>query len=122
MKVLEIAFTGYSVTNIKRSRDFYGKVLGLTESKVFGDDNTAWIEYEIGTGTLGISNMSPEWKASPGGGAVCLEVEDFDAAVKHLKANGVAFLNEPTETPVCHIAIISDPDGNSLAIHKRKNN
>jgi predicted enzyme related to lactoylglutathione lyase len=66
--------------------------------------------------------MSPEWKASPGGGAVCFEVEDFDAAVKHLKANGVAFLNEPIETPVCHIAIISDPDGNSLAIHKRKNN
>ena len=27
---------------------------------------------------------------------------------------------EPLETPVCHMAIISDPDGSRLLIHKRK--
>ncbi len=27
---------------------------------------------------------------------------------------------EPTENPVCHIVIVSDPDGNSVMIHKRK--
>jgi predicted enzyme related to lactoylglutathione lyase len=119
MKAIEIAFTGYAVTDIKRARAFYGGVLGLKESAVFGDDTAAWIEYEIGSGTLAITNMIPDWKPSPGGTA-CLEVEDFGEAVRDLKASGAVFLNEPMDTPVCQIAILSDPDGNSLAIHKRK--
>jgi len=27
---------------------------------------------------------------------------------------------DPLETPVCYIAVVTDPDGNSLFIHKRK--
>lgn len=120
MKITEIAFTGYPVTDLKRARAFYEGVLGLTPSKIFGDDTTAWIEYEIGSGALCIANGAPEWKPNPGGGAVGLEVEDFNAAISALKASGTPFCVEPSETPVCHIAIVTDPDGNSLVIHKRK--
>jgi predicted enzyme related to lactoylglutathione lyase len=120
MKVTEIAFTGYPVTNLKRARQFYEGVLGLTVSRLFGDENTAWVEYDVGPGTLAIGNMAPEWKPSPGGGSVGLEVDDFDGAVKRLKQHGVTFAAEPMETPVCHMAVVSDPDGNSVTIHKRK--
>ncbi|HEY5893883.1 MAG TPA: VOC family protein [Chthoniobacterales bacterium] len=120
MKVIEIAFTVYAVTDLKRSRLFYENVLGLTASSEFGDEASGWVEYEIGPHTLALGAGSPKFKPSPNGGAVAFEVEDFDVAIEKLKASGVSFSIEPTETPVCHIAVIADPDGNSIIIHKRK--
>ena len=120
MKVVEIGFVGYPVTDLKRARAFYEGTLGLKESHVFGDETTAWVEYDIGPGTLAIGNGAPEWKPSPDGGCAGLEVEDFDAAIERLREDGVAFVRGPFETPVCRILIVSDPDGNSMLIHKRK--
>lgn len=119
MKVIEIAFVGYPVTDLKRARAFYEGVLGLQVSHKFGDDKTAWIEYDIGPGTLSIGNGSPDWKPSSSGGCAGLEVEDFDAAIAELQRNKVPFVREPFATPVCRMAIVSDPDGNSILIHKR---
>ena len=120
MNVVGIAFTSYPVTNLTRARQFYEGVLGLTEARFFGKDDTGFVEYDIGLGTLGIGNGAPDWKPSAGGGSVALEVDDFDAAIARLKANGCAFRLEPLETPVCHMAVVSDPDGNSVMIHRRK--
>ncbi len=120
MKVVEVAFVCYPVTDLRRARNFYENVLGLKASKVFGDDKQAWIEYDIGLNTLAIGNGAPDWKASAGGGVAGLEVADFDEAIATLKRSNVAFRVGPSETPVCHMAVISDPDGNSLMIHKRK--
>jgi hypothetical protein len=39
---------------------------------------------------------------------------DFDAAVSHLKQSGAPFRLEPIGTPVCRMAVVSDPDGNSI--------
>ncbi len=120
MKVIEIAFTGYPVTDLKRARKFYEDTLGLTATHVFGDETRGWIEYDIGPGTLAIGNGAPDWKPSAGGGAVALEVEDFPDAIQKLKADGHPLAFGPFETPVCHMAVVSDPDGNSITIHKRK--
>jgi catechol 2,3-dioxygenase-like lactoylglutathione lyase family enzyme len=120
MKVIEIAFTGYPVTDVKRARQFYEETLGLKPTKVFGDDKMAWVEYDIGPHTLAIGNGAPDWKPSPGGGSVGLEVDDFDAAVTHLKQSGAPFRLEPIGTPVCRMAVVSDPDGNSITIHRRR--
>jgi catechol 2,3-dioxygenase-like lactoylglutathione lyase family enzyme len=121
MQILEFAFVCYSVTDLRRARDFYEKVLGCTPGKIWGDDNKAWVEYEFGPHTLVITNMADgdEWKPSPGGGGVALEVADFDAAILELKANKVKFAIEPTDTPVCRMAIFYDPDGNKICVHKR---
>jgi predicted enzyme related to lactoylglutathione lyase len=120
MKILEIAFFGYSVTDIKKARAFYEGALGLKPTHIFGDDTQAWIEYDIASCTIAINNGTPGWKPCQGGGSASLEVEDFAAAVSELKAKGVKFYVEPLETPVCHIAVVADPDGNSIGIHKRK--
>lgn len=120
MKVIEIAYSAYPVTDLKRARQFYEATLGLAATRVFGDEKAAWIEYDIGPGTLAISNIAPDWKPAAGGGSVGLEVESFPAAISRLKESGAAFRLEPFETPVCHMAVVSDPDGNSITIHKRK--
>jgi hypothetical protein len=52
--------------------------------------------------------------------SVTFEVDDFDAAVTHLREHDVNFFLRPTETKVCHWAAFRHPDGNRLVIHKRK--
>ena len=119
--IKEIAFTGYPVTDMARSRAFYEGVLGLKVSTQFEHSGRHWIEYEIGTGTLAVTNMSQEqWKPSTDGPSIALEVADFEAAVAHLRDHGVTILVEPMDSGLCHLAIVLDPDGNSLAIHRRK--
>lgn len=121
LKVVEFAFTGYAVTDIAKSRAFYETALNLTPGMVFDHDGQQWVEYEVGPHTLAITNMGGEqWKPSPNGGGVALEVEDFEAAIAWLKEQNVKFYSEPFESPVCRMALISDPDGNSICVHKRK--
>ncbi len=119
LKVIEFAFTAYSVTDMARSREFYEMVLNLPQGSVFEHDEKSWIEYEVGPHVLAITDMQPDWTPSPNGGGVALEVEDFDASIAWLKEKGVKFYAEPFASPVCRMALIADPDGNSIAIHKR---
>ncbi|MEO8353252.1 MAG: VOC family protein [Chthoniobacteraceae bacterium] len=119
LKVIEFAFTAYSVTDTARAREFYEKALNLTPASTFEHEGKSWIEYEVGPHVLAITNMQPDWKPSPNGGGVALEVEDFDAAIAWLREKGVKFYAEPFPSPVCRMALIADPDGNSIAIHKR---
>lgn len=120
MKITEIAFVSYPVTDLKRARQFYEGVLGLKETHFFGDEKMGFVEYDIGPGTLAIGCGAPDWKPSAGGGCAALEVDEFDAAVERLKENACQFKVEPMETGVFHMAVVSDPDGNSLIIHRRK--
>jgi len=120
MKILEIAFVGYPVTDLKRARRFYEQALGLTVTHSAGTATTGWIEYDIGASTLSIGNGAPDWKPSANGGAAALEVDDLAEVLQRLKAHGHPPATGPFETPVCHMAVVHDPDGNSIIIHKRK--
>lgn len=120
LRVNSIAFTGYPVTHIPRARAFYEQTLGLKSSTVFEHEGKHWIEYDVGPGTLAISNMAAEqWKPSSDGPSIALEVDDFDAAIAALRAAEVRFFVEPMDSGMCRMAIVADPDGNSLAIHFR---
>ena len=120
MKIVEIAFIGYPVTDMQRARAFYEDVLKLESTRTFENGDRHWIEYDLGPSTFAISNMSSEdWKPSNDGPAIAFEVKDFDSSVATLRANNVKFTVEPFESPVCRMAIVSDPDGNSICIHKR---
>jgi catechol 2,3-dioxygenase-like lactoylglutathione lyase family enzyme len=121
MKIVELAFTGYPVTDITRARAFYEGVLKLEPTRNFENPNGHWVEYDLGASTFAISNMfQEEWKSSSDGPSVAFEVEDFDSAVGDLRAGDVKFVLEPFENPGCRMTIIADPDGNSVCIHKRK--
>lgn len=119
IQITEVAYTGYPVTDMARARAFYEGVLGLKTGLARGPATAAWVEYEIGPAVLAISNMAPEWKPSDQGASIALEVSNFDEAIRFLREKNVPITVEPFETPVCRMAIISDPDGNSVTIHKR---
>ncbi|MGZ4967074.1 MAG: VOC family protein [Chthoniobacterales bacterium] len=118
MKATKIAFTGIPVTDMKRARAFYEGVLGLEVSGEFGEG--VWIEYNLGPDTLAIGSVGDQWKPSDDGTSVAIEVEDFDAAINKLRVAVIRFAAEPMETPVCHMAVVQDPDGNKIIIHKSK--
>lgn len=122
IRATEIAFSCYPVTDMARSRAFYEGVLGLKAGSAVGEPGgPQWTEYDLGNGTLSIG-QAPGWNPTADGCSVALEVEDFDAAITHLRTAGVAFKLEPFPTPVCRMAFILDPDGNALCIHKRHPN
>ena len=118
MKVNNIAFVGIPVTDVRGARKFYEGVLGLAVSDEMMSGN--WIEYTVGDNTLAIANVGEQWKPSDQGTGAALEVENFDEAIKQLRNHGVPFAAEPFETPCCHMAVVQDPDGNKLIIHKLK--
>src|SRR5438128_807612 len=118
MKVKEIGFVAIPVTDMERARDFYEGVLGLKVAEEMMSGK--WVEYAVGDHTLAIANVSDTWRPSDQGTGAALEVEDFDDAIMRLKERDVRFAAEPFETPCCHMAVIQDPDGNKLIIHKLK--
>jgi catechol 2,3-dioxygenase-like lactoylglutathione lyase family enzyme len=117
IKINEIAFVAYPTKNIEKAKEFYGGILGLTQT--YTSEKGDWIEYDIGSSTLSVGQMD-SWDPTSHGPSAALEVEDFEDAVKFLRDNDVLFSMGPFETPVCHMVIVNDFDGNSLIIHKRK--
>jgi predicted enzyme related to lactoylglutathione lyase len=118
MRIKKIGFVAIPVTDIPRARKFFVDVLGLGVSDEMMSGK--WVEYAVGDETLAIANVSDQWMPSDQGTGAALEVEDFDEAISRLKDRHVRFAAEPFETPCCHMAIVQDPDGNKLIIHKLK--
>ncbi len=122
--IKEAAFTGYPVTDIPVARAFYGDLLGLEEATVFEHEGeVGWVEYDIPGGhTLAITKASDQWQPNANGGGLCFEVEDLDAAVAKLKDAGVTIPMGIQDYPICRLALIADPSGNTVALHQKKAN
>ena len=113
-----VSWFGINADDVPRARKFYEGVLGLGVSdEMMGG---RWIEYAVDDDTLAIANVGEQWTPSDQGTGAAFEVEDFDDAVKHLKDQQVRFAADPFETPCCYMAVVQDPDGNKLIIHKLK--
>lgn len=122
--IKEAAFTGYPALDLTEARKFYGETLGLPEGMVFEHEGeVGWVEFSIPGGhTLAITKANEQWQPSANGGGLCFEVEDLDAAVAKLEAAGVKIVLPIQEFPVCRMALIADPSGNTVAIHQKKSN
>lgn len=122
--VKEAAFTGYPATDVGRTRKFYADVIGLKEGMTFEREGKVfWVEFQIPGGhTLAIAQASDQWQPNANGGGLCLEVEDLDAAVAQLTAQNVSIVMPVQDFPVCRLALIADPDGNTVALHQKKPN
>ena len=118
MKVQKIGFVAIPVTEMRRARAFYEGVLGLQPSEEMMGGQ--WVEYDVGGDTLAIANVGDQWTPSDQGTAAAVEVEDFGAVIEKLKGAVIRFAAEPFETPCCHMAVVQDPDGNKIIIHKLK--
>jgi predicted enzyme related to lactoylglutathione lyase len=116
MKVNAIAFVGIPVTEMKRAREFYEGVLGLTPDPEM--TNERWTEYLVGADTIALGCIGDEWRPSDQGQSTALEVEDLADARARLTEKKVAF--DEHESPVCRMLLVQDPDGNKIIIHKLK--
>lgn len=113
----EIAFTAYAVTNMTKARRFYEGVLGLKVARKFSKN---FVEYDIGRGTISVGCAPGQWEPSKKGTCAALEVEDFPAAVAHLKKKRVKPAIGPVENQKCWMVGVRDPDGNVIVLHQRK--
>ena len=122
--IKETAFTGYPSTDIARTRKFYGEILGLPEGAVYEHEGkVGWVEFTAPDGhTIAIAAASDEWQPNANGGGICFELEDLDAAITKLTELGVTIAMPIQDFPICRMALIADPDGNTIALHQKKSN
>jgi predicted enzyme related to lactoylglutathione lyase len=115
--IKSLAFTVYSVTDVKRARAFYEGTLGLTLTHNYQDE---WLEFELGNTAFVIASQDADHQPGRHGPVAAFEVADIAAFVNQLKSASVIFNKDLFETPVCTIAIIQDPDANEIILHQRK--
>jgi predicted enzyme related to lactoylglutathione lyase len=120
------AFSGFSVNNIQKAKEFYGETLGLNVSQLPMD----MLELDIAGGTRIL--IYPKNDHTPASFTILnFPVEDVEAVVDQLKARGVRFesYDDPIKTDgkgihrapgVPDIAWFKDPAGNILSVLEDK--
>ena len=111
----KLDFVGVPSRDAERSRSFYVDTLGLRPDEHGGPE--VW----VGETCFGIweperfgMEFAPQKNAHP-----ALHVDDVAAARAELEDKGVQFIGEVMDTGVCHMAFLTDPDGNDLMLHHR---
>jgi predicted enzyme related to lactoylglutathione lyase len=115
--IQSIAFLTYAVSDLKAARRFYENILGLKLTHEAGGE---WFEYDVGDTTFAISAADADHPVPVRGAVLAFEVSDLDAEVERLQKRGATFRGGIAETPVCRFAILLDPDGSEVILHKRK--
>jgi catechol 2,3-dioxygenase-like lactoylglutathione lyase family enzyme len=111
-------FITVATKDFEAARAFYGDVLGLPESKQWGQ--LPAVEFETGNLTVAVMQSDAfgiEFRAN--NHPLEFHVDDFEAAKQELASRGVEFKGDTLDSGVCHQAFFEDPDGNLLAIHNR---
>ena len=133
--------TGFVVTDVEASAEFYQRVVGLREvarrernggpiSQVVGYENThlkaVLLGFEEDSGHVLelIQYMRPVSSDRPtaeravlGASHICFTVDDIQATFENLVANGAHQLNPPAEvSPGRTVCYLQDPDGNWIEL------
>ena len=107
-------FVSVPTRDVARAQAFYREVLGLSP------DRRGNAEVEISNVTLSFWNPEADGEDFvPNVAGIALRVADVAAARAELEAAGVVFNGETVDSGVCHMAFFSDPDGNTLILHRR---
>ena len=118
MNVTGVDFIALPTEDFERARAFYRDVLGLKESKQWGDMPA--MEFETGNLTIALMQTDAFGREfAHHSQPVAFQVDDVEAARAELEGKGVEFQMDTLDSGVCHMAAFPDPDGNVLMIHKR---
>jgi len=118
LHVEHVDFWAVPVTDMERSKQFYGETLGLEQT----GDGGGFPEYRLGdNGFLYLLSLESIGSAfrGPHDAGFALRVPDVHEARRELEEKGVAFNGEVLDTGVCHMAFFADPDGNQMVLHRR---
>ena len=119
MKAKAVDFISYSVTDMDKAEAFWRELLGLEVEVPRGEPGTrsnGYMELDAGGVAIGLVVM-PQTQPN---GIVALAVDDVGEAVEELRGKGVTIAMETIESPVCWMAVVEDPDGNQVLLHRRK--
>ncbi len=116
LNISGVDFVTVMTKDFPAATDFYENVLDLPRVAQYGQDFGA--EFETGNLTLQLldcTKLGLDFRPTT---PIALHVDDFEGARAELEARGVEFTHG-FDSGVCHQAIFSDPDGNTLALHHR---
>ena len=117
IEVEHVDFWTVPVTDMERSKQFYGETLGLPQT---GDQG--FPEFKLGdNGFLYLLSLEAIGSAfrAPHDAGFAMRVPDVEEARAALEAKGVVFNGPTLDTGVCHMAFFADPDGNQMVLHRR---
>jgi predicted enzyme related to lactoylglutathione lyase len=109
-------FMSVPVQDMERAKRFYSEKLGLHSPNL----NEGWPEFE--TGNVSLYLVDPTrfgQEVRPHVAHIALRVPDVAAERAKLEEAGVEFQGEIRDTGVCHMAFLSDSEGNALMLHRR---
>jgi catechol 2,3-dioxygenase-like lactoylglutathione lyase family enzyme len=119
VKITSCHHVSFSIAELERSKRFYGSVLGLAEiARPQMGIGGAW--FHTGSGELhlivrppGADVGTPPARVTPIANHVALAIEDYDAAVAHLRGAGLDVVEAGRDRGQCWVA---DPDGNVIEL------
>jgi catechol 2,3-dioxygenase-like lactoylglutathione lyase family enzyme len=114
MRIERVDFVDVPTRDVPRAIAFYRDVLELPQNP------RVETEFEAGNVTLALwrpEDMDVEFESGAAHG-IALRVADVAEAKAELEAKGVEFIGT-RDSGVCHMAFFTDPDGNSLILHRR---
>lgn len=103
----------FVVSDIARSREFFGKAFGWT----FTDYGQAYCEFSDGRMTGGLAKGSP---VTPGGPLVILYTDDLAETQRRVEAAGARIVKSVFAFPGGRRFHFLDPDGYELAVWSDK--
>jgi len=118
--VEHVDFWTVPVTDMERSRKFYGETLGLEQTE--HAEEQGFPEFKLGDNgflnLLKLENIGAAFRG-PHDAGFALRVPDVEEARAELEGKGVTFNGPTLDTRVCHMAFFGDPDGNQIVLHRR---
>ncbi len=113
-----VDFATVFVRDYEAATEFYGGLLGLEHSVDYGKIPGG--EFEAGNLTLQVMDSAAIGREfEPRTHPLAFHVDDVEGTRSQLEQAGVTFLGETIDSGVCHMAVFSDPDGNTLMLHNR---
>jgi predicted enzyme related to lactoylglutathione lyase len=113
-----VDFIAVPVQDRERGARFYEETLGLTRNP---NSTETWIEFETGNVTLALVDQPSAGQpfVPLPFGSIVIRVPDVEAARTKLREAGVKVVGQTWDSGVCNGAVLTDSEGNGLAVHRR---
>ena len=112
-----VVWTEIPVTDLDRSRAFYGSVLqGELKVQVMGPDTTAVFPYAEGQGVSGHLYVGKPAPEGTGATVHLIAPGPLEATMERVTAAGGRIVGEPIQIPFGRFCYALDLDGNSIGV------
>ena len=114
------AFPIVSTPDLERMLGFYRDLLGGTVEYEFPTGQPVYVSLRLGSSSIGLTHDAEATLGVSQRFALWVYVDDCDAAVAELRADGIEVVEEPHDQPWGErMARVLDPDGNQLIVGQR---